>query len=216
MRLERLRLQPDDRLRFLHAFIRRPQQVGSIIPSSRFLERKVVQLAGIRSARTVVELGPGTGGTTRALLAAAPPGCTLLCVEINPDFVRVLRGIRDERLRVYRGSAERLAEALAEHGMPSADAVVSGIPFSTIGDATGTRVLRSIRSVLSPGGRFVAYQVRDRVRELGESVFGPARTELELLNIPPVRVFHWAKPATPEPRRRRAVADESFLQPAAP
>ena len=52
---------------------------------------------------------------------------------------------------------------------------------------------RLARLALAPGGRFVAYQVRDEVDRLGRSYFGPARVEVELLNIPPVRVFQWQK-----------------------
>ena len=63
--IDKLRPQPDDRLAFFHGFLKKPGQVGSIIPSSRFLERRIVRAAGIQRARLVVELGPGTGGTTR-------------------------------------------------------------------------------------------------------------------------------------------------------
>jgi len=79
-----------DRIVFLQQFLKRPQQVGSITPSSRFLERRIVKLADIASARVVVELGGGTGGTTRALLRALSPTSTLLTIEINPQFCELL------------------------------------------------------------------------------------------------------------------------------
>ena len=60
----------DPRVLFLQDFLKRPREVGSIIPSSRFLERRIVRCAELRNASTVVELGPGTGGTTRAVLRA--------------------------------------------------------------------------------------------------------------------------------------------------
>ena len=69
-RFEALRPQQDDRLAFLKGFLRQPKGVGSVIPSSRFLERKMVRMAGVAQAESVIELGPGTGGTTRAILAA--------------------------------------------------------------------------------------------------------------------------------------------------
>ena len=65
-----LRLQPDDRFAFFRGFLKRPKQVGSIIPSSRFLERRVTRATRAHRAKLIVELGPGTGGTTRALLRA--------------------------------------------------------------------------------------------------------------------------------------------------
>ena len=71
--IDRFKLQPDERLKFLQGFLKRPQQVGSVIPSSRYLERRVVDRAGVKDSHMVVELGPGTGGTTRAILRALPP-----------------------------------------------------------------------------------------------------------------------------------------------
>jgi phospholipid N-methyltransferase len=206
-RLEKLRLQPDERLAFLRVFLKKPQQVGSVIPSSRFLERKLVELAGAKSARLVVELGPGTGGTTRALLRALPADAKLLAIEIDPRFAAILRESADPRLIVHEGSAGDVAEALRAHGLGAPDAVLSGIPFSTLGAALGERIVGAIFDVLPAGGRFVAYQVRDRVLEVARPFFGRAQVEVELRNIPPMRIFRWRKgelaEARPRPRERR-------------
>lgn len=201
-RLEKLRPQPDQRLAFLQGFLRKPQQVGSVIPSSRFLERKVVELAGVAKTRLVIELGPGTGGTTRALLRALPADAQLLAIEIDPRFASILRENPDPRLIVHEGSAEDLAKLLAEHGLGAPDVVVSGIPFSTMEPALGRRIAGSIFDVLPPGGRFVAYQVRDRVHAMARPFFGRARVEVELRNIPPMRIFSWRKGEPFEARRR--------------
>jgi phosphatidylethanolamine/phosphatidyl-N-methylethanolamine N-methyltransferase len=194
-RLSRIRPQPDHRFRFLQGFLRKPKEVGSIIPSSRFLERRVIRCARIREADLVVELGPGTGGTTRALLRALRPDARLLAIEINPHFAALLRRIGDWRLRVHSGSAEDLPEALSRHGLGHPDVIVSGIPFSTMTREVGAGILRAVHDSLEPGGRFVAYQVRDRVEELGRGVFGRAAVQLEPLNVPPMRVYRWIKSA---------------------
>ncbi len=189
--LDRLKLQRDERLAFLQAFLRSPQQVASVIPSSRFLERRLVALAGIAHARLVVELGPGTGGTTRALLAALPADAALLCIELEPRFAALLRSERDARLIVHEGSAEDLHAILAQHDLAAPDAVISGIPFSTIPEPVGDRIIRAVHASLAPGGRFVAYQVRGKVAELARPVFGAPDVTVELRNIPPARVFRW-------------------------
>jgi len=193
--LDRFKLQPDERLKFLQGFFKRPQQVGSVIPSSRFLERRVIERAGVARARMAVELGPGTGGTTRAILRALPQDGKLLCVELNPDFVRVLERNPDIRLVVQEGGAQDLAEILAAHDLPAPDVVISGIPFSTMSNELGRSIVETVRTVLAPGGCFVAYQVRGRVGEIGREVFGPARGRLELRNLPPMRVYRWRKEA---------------------
>lgn len=187
------RLQRGDRLVFLKSFLRHPERVGSVVPSSQFLERRIVEAGGIVEADLVVELGPGTGGTTRALLEVLAPEARLLAVEIDPELAARLRSLSDPRLIVHHGSAEEILEALERHGLGEPDVVVSGIPFSTMPREVGRRIVGRVWRALAPGGRFVAYQFRDRVAELGREVAGKPEVELEPLNVPPMRVYSWRK-----------------------
>jgi phosphatidylethanolamine/phosphatidyl-N-methylethanolamine N-methyltransferase len=189
-----MRLEQDEHVTFLRGFLQRPQQVGSVIPSSRFLERRLVELAGLDGAATVVELGSGTGGTTRAILRAMRADAVLLSVEINPEFHAFVRRIRDPRLIAHLGSAIELRAIMQRHGLTQADAVISGIPFSTMDRDSATLVPEAISKALAPGGRFVAYQVRRRVESLCRPHLGEAQVALEFLNIPPIWVFRWQKP----------------------
>jgi phospholipid N-methyltransferase len=183
--------QSDDGIIFLREFLRHPQQVASIIPSSRFLERRTLTLARVESAHCVVELGAGTGGTTRAILRKLPHDGRLLVIEINPRFCARLRHIHDPRLIVHRGNAQTLCEAIAAHGLSAPQAVISGIPFSTMSRDMGKRILGAIQAAL--GGRFVAYQFSKQVDKLTSPLLGRAHIELELLNIPPMRIYRWHK-----------------------
>jgi phospholipid N-methyltransferase len=180
---------------FIQEFLKHPLQIGSVIPSSRFLERRIVAAAGVASANVVVELGPGTGGTTRAILRAMPRHARLLSVEINPIFHALVSRIGDERLIAHLGSAGELREIVAGYGLDAPDAIISGIPFSTMSRSEGARILAAVSSLLAPHGRFVAYQVSGRVASLCENFLGPGRTTTELFNIPPMRIFQWEKPA---------------------
>ena len=86
--------QPDHPIAFLRGFLERPKEVGSIIPSSRWMERRITRTAEIATAKLAIELGPGTGGTTKALLQAMAPDAKLLAIEINPDFCDAARAKR--------------------------------------------------------------------------------------------------------------------------
>lgn len=180
-------------LTFFEEFLRHPLQIGSIVPSSRFLERRIVEAGGIRLAKSIVELGPGTGGTTRAILRAMPQDATLLTIELSPHLYRLVNRIDDPRLIPHLGNASDLKDIILSHALRPPDAVISGIPFSTMGDATGRHILEEIYSVLAPGGRFVAYQVKKRVATLSRFFPEPVEPEMELLNIPPLRIFRWEK-----------------------
>jgi phosphatidylethanolamine/phosphatidyl-N-methylethanolamine N-methyltransferase len=195
-RVQKSTSQAEKAIAFFLRFLNQPKQVGSIIPSSAFLERRLVRTSAIAQARTVVELGPGTGGTTKALLKALPPDGHLLAIEIDRRLADIVRSeIRDPRLIVHQGSAEQIALALAQHDLPAPEVVISGIPFSTMPRQIGKKILREIRTALAPGGRFVAYQVRDRVAVLGRDFFGDAESDIELLNVPPIRIWCWRKRA---------------------
>jgi phosphatidylethanolamine/phosphatidyl-N-methylethanolamine N-methyltransferase len=188
-----LRSLMDNRSVFFKEFLKNPLQIGSIIPSSRFLERHVVEAAGVGSAKTIVELGPGTGGTTRAILRAMARHAKLLSIEINPNFHTLVSSIEDDRLIAHLGNADGMKEIIYMYGLGAPEVVISGIPFSTMSHSLGSQILMAISLVLAPGGRFVAYQLSKRVACLCQPYLGPGEVGVELFNIPPMRVYRWEK-----------------------
>jgi len=180
---------------FAQQFVKHPREIGSIIPSSPFLERRVIAAADLASANVVVELGPGTGGMTQAMLRALPRRARLLSIEINPQFHALVNRIEDERLIPHLGSAADIREIAASHGLGAPEAIVSGIPFSTMSQEIGSQILAEASAFLATAGRFVAYQFNPRVAALGRPFLGTPEVGTELLNFPPMRVFRWAKAA---------------------
>lgn len=196
----RVRLSPDpaalrtgDHVRFFRGFLRRPLRVASVVPSSRWLTRRVAAMAIGPDVRSVVELGPGTGVVTRGLLDALPRDGRLLALELERDFAARLAEEPDPRLVVHVDDALRLREVVADHRWAAVDAVVSGIPFSTLGPERGADVLRAAWAVLSPGGRFVAYQFRPHVERFATPLFGPPDVAFEPRNVPPMSIYCWRK-----------------------
>lgn len=183
-------------LDFFGGFLRDPRSVGSVIPSSGRLERRVVAAADLASARAVVEFGPGTGGTTRALLRVMPAEGRLLALDVDPRFVAQVGAIGDERLESVQGSAADLDDILRERGWPAPDRVVTGIPFSTMPPEVARGVIGHVWDALTPGGTLVAYQFRGAVSDYASERFGPPEVaSTEWINIPPMRVWTWRKPA---------------------
>lgn len=179
------------RFAFFLEFLKHPLQLGSVIPSSRFLEKRVLDAADVSAADMIVELGPGTGGTTRSILKEMGTNARLLSIEINSHFQPYLDGIDDPRLITHIGSAADLRKILDQYGLPSPDVIVSGIPFSTMNESIATDVVREIADALAPDGCFVAYQARSKVASLCRPVLGAEQAAMELLNIPPMRVYKW-------------------------
>jgi phospholipid N-methyltransferase len=122
-----------------------------------------------------------------------PRHARLLSIEINPQLHASVSKIVDDRLIAHLGNACELKEILELHAMGRPNVVISGIPFSTMSHRSGREVIEAISSLLAPSGRFVAYQVSKRVAELCRPILGAGQMEIELLNIPPVRIYQWEK-----------------------
>jgi len=178
---------------FARAFLNQPRVVASVLPSSRILERRVVRAANIANARVVVEFGGGTGGTTRALLRALPADGRLIVIERTAAFISGLERIGDPRLEVVHGCASQVGAELEQRGLAGADAIVSGIPFSTLPPPVARDIAAAVRDSLAPDGRFVAYQFTDRVADYLRPLLGAPQVQHELWNVPPVRVFIWRR-----------------------
>jgi phospholipid N-methyltransferase len=178
---------------FFQEFLKHPLQIGSIIPSSHFLEQRILEVAAIDTAKIVVELGTGIGNTTRAILRTMPQDAKLLSIEINPRLHALVSSIEDDRLIAHLGNACELNEIISIYGLGAPEVVISGIPFSTMTYRDGSQVIEAISSLLAPNGRFVAYQVSKRIVSLCRPYLGSEQAGVELLNIPPMRVYKWEK-----------------------
>lgn len=195
----------------LAAVITRPREVASVVPSSQALEAGLSRLVEECAPSLVVELGPGTGGTTRALLASLRADAKLIAVEIVPEFVEELRQIDDPRLIVCQGDAAELSRFLGESELKNVDLVVSGIPFSTMRRSVAKALVADIHRSLAPGGQFITYQVRDAVIEITAEVFHTPRVSLVFWNVPPLRLYQFAKPCHEELHADSACSAEDGL-----
>ncbi|HEU4589084.1 MAG TPA: rRNA adenine N-6-methyltransferase family protein [Gemmatimonadales bacterium] len=171
-------------------FFRHPRMLGSIVPSSRFLVRRVLRPIEWDRARVVVEYGPGVGTMTGHMLARMRADAMLVAFETNPAFVRYLRRVfPDPRLHVVEGSAASAPEVVRTLGAERADYVVSGIPYSTIPSAVREQILRGTHQMLDPHGRFLVYQFTRAVLPDLRRIFGAVEEGFEPRNVLPARLF---------------------------
>jgi phospholipid N-methyltransferase len=175
---------------FARNFFRHPRMLGSIVPSSRFLIRQLLEPVDWTQARVIVEYGPGVGVITSEVLRRMRPDAMLIAIETNPAFVSYLReSIQDERLHVVEASAEAVDEILRRYGQSSASYVISGIPFSTISAPVRESILLKTCEVLKPGGSFLVYQFSTRVLQDLRRIFRYVRRQFEPLNVLPAHLF---------------------------
>jgi phospholipid N-methyltransferase len=174
-------------LLFWQQFIKHPGCVGSILPSSRYLARKLVSNIEWDRCKTVVELGAGTGTFTKYLVDAKPARTKLLIFENNSVF-RVLLTKRFREITLF-DDATNLEEVLFAEGIKGVDCVVSGLPFAVFPDEKRQDILRQVQRVLGLDAQFITFQYSPQIyRELC-SIFSDVQIRFTLLNVPPAIIY---------------------------
>ena len=183
----------DDEVRFLRSWIEKPLHVGAVMPSGKLLARTMAQYVDIESAGPVIELGPGTGAITNALIERGVDQKRLVLVEYNPSFCALLRD-RYPHAKVVQGDAYRLRDSLWEVLAVPASAVVSGLPLVTKPMLTRLKLIRDSFMALAPGAPFVqfTYSVAPPIPKSLPGVSTEA-SERIWMNLPPARVWVYRK-----------------------
>jgi phosphatidylethanolamine/phosphatidyl-N-methylethanolamine N-methyltransferase len=186
-------LRLDDEVRFLRSWIEKPLHMGAVMPSGRILARTMAQYVDIDSLGPVVELGPGTGAITNALIEHGVDQRRLVLVEYNPGFCALLRD-RYPHAKIVQGDAYTLRDSLRNVLSAPASAVVSGLPLVTKPMLTRLKLIRDAFGALAPGAPFVqfTYSVAPPIPKSLPGVSTEA-SERIWMNLPPARVWVYRK-----------------------
>lgn len=185
----------------LSKFIRNPRTVGAVSPSSRALAKKMVATLPKDAPVTVVELGPGTGAFTGAIVGRIGAGARFLAIDIEPDFVRRIRE-RWPSVECVCASAEDLESLVRDRHLGSVDHIISGLPFASLPVAVTRQILEGIERTLRPGGTFTTFQYvhgygmphgRLFRRQMSQLMGRAPRRRLVLQNFPPTYILTWTR-----------------------
>jgi phospholipid N-methyltransferase len=177
---------------FLKGFLKHPVMVGSIIPSSDTLITHMLKPVDWANTRLFVEYGPGVGTFCQHILKRLPADAVYIAIDTNPDFIAYLsETILDTRFRPVLGSAADVEQIVRDSGFEAADYVLSGLPFSTLPTGVGPAIAKATADVLRPGGAFLVYQFRAKVRDFIAPHFKNIDQAMEYWNVPPCCLF-WA------------------------
>lgn len=192
-------------LLFFGEFLRAPFEVASVAPSSRKLAARLLDRIDWRGRRLIVELGPGTGDVTAALLERMEVDALLVAIESNARFCDHLHSrFDDPRLVVIHGSACDIEAILVRRGTMRdrgpVDCIVSGLPFSTLPPPEAARLLDRSRDLLAPDGIFAAYQLKGALRGMLCSRFERVESETARPRLLRFELL-WAMPGRRTPAR---------------
>ena len=130
--------------------------IGAVAPSSDHLARTMIEGLDLKSARAVLEYGPGTGIVTDHLRREIAPHTRLAAIEVNPRMAALFKE-RHPDVTLFEDTVANVRMICDDAGMDSVDCVVSGLPWSTFSEPTQVELLDEMMRVLKPGGRFVTF-----------------------------------------------------------
>ncbi|OQW61266.1 MAG: methyltransferase [Proteobacteria bacterium SG_bin9] len=186
-------LRLDDEVRFLRSWIEKPLHMGAVMPSGRVLARTMASYVDNNSSGPVIELGPGTGAITNALVERGIDQKRLVLVEYNPSFCALLRD-RYPQATVVQGDAYALEKSLRDVLTEPASAVVSGLPLVTKPMLMRLKLIRDAFGALGPRAPFIqfTYSVAPPIPKSLPGVVTEA-SERIWMNLPPARVWVYRK-----------------------
>jgi phosphatidylethanolamine/phosphatidyl-N-methylethanolamine N-methyltransferase len=184
-----------DNARFLKSLIDKPHLTGAVAPSGRALARAMAAASGPPRHGKIVELGPGTGPVTRALIERGVAPDRLTLVEFNPEFARLLRG-RFPGVHVIEGDAYDLPRTLAELADSEVSAFVSSLPLLIQPPPKREKMLDDAFALMGQGGVFVQFTYGPAspmpLKSLTDR-YAASRSAPVWLNIPPARVWTYRR-----------------------
>lgn len=194
-RLSRIELRLRDELRFLRNWVSNPLSVAALAPSSQELCRLMARYVEADRPGVVVELGPGTGAVTQAILDRGVAPERLVLIEYSADFCALLRE-RFPGVNVVNGNAYALGEVMEALGNPPVASVISGLPIVQKPLPERQALLQDAFSRMAPGAPFIqfSYMLVPPVKGLVGTTI--SSTRWVLANLPPARVWLYRNPSS--------------------
>ncbi|WP_339257352.1 methyltransferase domain-containing protein [Paenibacillus sp. FSL R5-0713] len=172
---------------FLQGFLRNPKRVGSVLPSSKFLARKIVQSVRWDEVRSIAELGPGTGAVTRLMRAHLPQSATVFLFERDPKMRSNLKRTYPEFM--FHSNASYLLKRINQEHVQQLDSIICGLPFFNFSREMRQNILSQIHTALRPGGILVLYQYSLHMKKRLAKLFEIEKIQFGPLSFPPAFVY---------------------------
>ena len=187
-----------DSAHFIRQWIENPRLIGAVSPSGPALAKRMASFVELDRPGVVVELGPGTGPVTQALVARGVPRERLMLVEYEPRFC-VMLGERYPGVRIVQGDAYGLRKTLAGHLDGPVACVVSSLPLLVRPERDRVELLHQAFELMGDDGLFIQFTygltkspMPLHARGVSGAYVGKGSTPI-LMNIPPARVWRYRK-----------------------
>jgi phosphatidylethanolamine/phosphatidyl-N-methylethanolamine N-methyltransferase len=179
---------------FLKQFWQEKKMVGSMVPSSKYLAKKMLSPINFNDAKVIIELGPGTGVFTQKIIENMRTDATLLVFELNDQFFEILKNnFSDPRVHFIHDSAEKIEEYMQLHHLEQADVVVSSLPLANFPKKLRDAILNASNKALKPVGQYIQFQYSLQSKKQLKKTFKEVQIGFTPLNFPPAFVYSCKK-----------------------
>lgn len=182
-----------DEIRFFRSWVENPLKTGAVTPSGPALSKRMADMVEAERDGVILELGPGTGVVTKALIDRGIEPARVVAVEYNPDFCKLLRK-RFPGVRTCCGDAYNLDGTLTGIEKGSLASIVSSLPLFTRPPAERRALLMQALDFLQPGAPFIQFSYALVPPLPGEpGVFTAEPSKWIVANFPPARIWIYRK-----------------------
>ena len=144
------------RIELFKHFVKKPEEIGAICPSSKKLAQTIVSDIAIDKALNVVEIGPGTGVFTKAILHNMHNDANFFVIELNKALHSQFQE-KFPQIKAYNNCASELGAIMKEENIESIDVIVSGLPWAAFPATLQHEILDAVYDSLAPGGVFTTF-----------------------------------------------------------
>ena len=187
-----------DNARFIRSWLQNPRLIGAVSPSGPALAKAMASFVDLDRNGPIVELGPGTGPVTHALLGRGIPAERLLLVEYETKFCHLLAE-RYPGVKIVQGDAYGLKKTLSEHVNGQAACVVSSLPLLVRPERDRVELLHQAFELMGDDGLFIQFTygltkspMPLHAHGVSGAYVGKGSAPI-LLNVPPARVWRYRK-----------------------
>ena len=178
--------------KFLREYIKTPDTIGAVAPSSKHLAAAMTAWIDFDKAKCIVEYGAGTGIFTREVCKKKRPGTVYIVIEQNDRFYSMLQKQFHEvpGVVLIHGDAGNVCRFLKKQGFSHADHIISGLPFTSLPEPVSSRILSQTQKAVGAKGVFTAFQYTLLRRQFLEEYFNIRKIVRIWRNLPPAYVLN--------------------------
>lgn len=176
-----------EKIVFFKNFIKNPRMIGSVIPSSKKLSKKMSDQIDYDNAKCIIELGPGVGPYTEIMLKKKRSSTKYLAFEKNEDMVKILKR-KFPDIKIYN-NAEQMTDVVKKNEILCIDYIISGLPFTVLEKDIRNSILTQAYEILEKGGKFITFQYSLDLYKYLKNKYSKVEIKFVPLNIPMTFVY---------------------------